>query len=177
MEAVPPSRSGDTEAVTDPSVEYHEGTGALKVDVETSYNQAAYEAMAEDTNFILLQRDRGAVHSCHAVDEAALEAFQRDGVIQVKASVGPETIEIIHDAIALRRTAAVLGRVVSAKKKSLGLMDQNQNTDTHFNLMGKNGGWMDRNMFQDDPRFLDLAKGDAATSRDHRAVVVFVLRR
>ena len=116
---------GETTVLTDDvsigGAEYHAGTGALKIDVETSFNAAAAADMEQDDKFIPLKRDRGLVHSCAAVDAEALEAFRRDGVIQVKGCVEPEMIEVIHDAIALRRTAAVLERVCNAKKKSLGL--------------------------------------------------------
>ena len=46
----------------------------------------------------------------------------------------------MQDAIALRRTAAVLGRVVNAKKKSVGIDVGVAKSDAHFGLMGKNGG-------------------------------------
>ena len=65
-------------------VEYHDGTGALKIEIkEPGYNVQAEEYMAADVSCMLLKRERGLVHSCTEIDAAAIEAFQRDGVVQV----------------------------------------------------------------------------------------------
>ena len=111
---------------------------------EYSFNLAAAAALEKNDTTMYLRRERGEVYSTTEIDDAAIMAYERDGVIQVKGLVDAATIEAIHDAIALRRTAAVLERVVTAKKKSLGMDQKGNQPDSHFNLMGKNGGWMDR---------------------------------
>ena len=66
--------------------------------IPSALPSAAVEHMAKDDNdkFLLLRRTKGSVHSTTVVDEEALDAFERDGVIQVKGCIDDTMIDEVH---------------------------------------------------------------------------------